>query len=368
MTMFPNFLTSGEITTLVNLSRSQTDIAEQHTSTVVNVEASESGSLRQSHTAFLDDDREMSNTLVRRILARVHSAAAVAGDNGESLQLTTYNVSNSHRYIPHMDSVIGVSRPATALLYLQTLRPGDGGSTVFVQTRLSARGARTLQAVRARQLEERGEISDEAFIQQHAKRLERSAQLSLERQKPLSASVDDDQVALLLEACRQDTAAAWAGRSMLLSARDSDSGAAAARGGGVAADSVAEGEPLLLRPVAGTLLLWRNHNDMGMLDWRTRHGACELEPLGEAGASPDAVRVPKLIAQRWLSWRRQRRRSQEGVSEAVEEDTLTETLRTCVNRRTAKAAGMDPDTKDAGFDVHVAERLWSFNQPTEAEL
>jgi hypothetical protein len=116
------------------------------------------------------------------------------------------------------------------------------------------------------------------------------------------------------------------------------------------------------------LLFWRNHDDMAMLDWRTRHGACELEPDGSPGVAPETVREPKLIAQRWLNWRRQRRRSLDDVQELVEEDTLTDMLRTCVDLNSARASGIDTNPRGVGFHVEPAERYWGFNQPLAAEL
>ncbi|KAA0155868.1 hypothetical protein FNF29_01287 [Cafeteria roenbergensis] len=103
---------------------------------------------RVSKSRFLEPELERAHPVASRFIGRVHSLVGIPVAHGEQLQLTEYRQALRDRYIAHLDSALGMGRSATALLYLRTLRPGDGGSTVFVQTRLSASGAAAVAAAR----------------------------------------------------------------------------------------------------------------------------------------------------------------------------------------------------------------------------
>mmetsp|Transcript_13018 Transcript_13018/g.49767 ORF Transcript_13018/g.49767 Transcript_13018/m.49767 type:complete len:504 (-) Transcript_13018:111-1622(-) len=277
---------------------------------------------RVSKSRFLEPELERAHPVASRFIGRVHSLVGIPVAHGEQLQLTEYRHALRDRYIAHLDSALGMGRSATALLYLRTLRPGDGGSTVFVQTRLSASGAAAVAAARQRALEAAGEPSDAEYLAAHADRVRRAA--GRRSQAPAPGS-DDEAMAGLHLACASDTSTAWAERL-------------AANGSAPADHGAREGAPLAVRPVAGLAVIWFNHDEQGRTDLRARHAACELEP-GPDGPEP---RIRKMVAQRWMTWMAQTRLAPQTSKAfyAPEPNILDSTLRDCGTPGKLKRAGI----------------------------
>lgn len=227
-----------------------------------------------------------------------------------------------------------------------------------------------MQQARAEQLKRLGEESDEEYLARTAERLSEVAKHGEAEQS------DSVMVNVLRRACREDTAASWAARAPLVAESLLEEGTSAGETSGAGAgtkaqreetadglgryDSVRPGHPLLVKPVQGMMVLWRNHDDMGRLDMRTRHGACELEPSED---NPEIARTTKLVSQRWFNWRSQRvLRPDGGIVEEQEENILADTLVDCIDDATAKRLGIAVAEQPPGWPLPVAELVWSTNQ------
>lgn len=326
MFIVPALLSPEEAAALADLGEDDEAMDEVRESSIVGDDGdSKAGAQvwRVSKSRFLEPELERDHPIASRFLGRVHSLVGIPVAHGEQLQLTEYRQALRDRYIAHLDSALGMGRSATALVYLRTLRPGDGGSTVFVQTRMSAAGAAAVSGARKRALEAAGEESDEQYIAAHSDNVRRAAERR--SQIPVSGS-DDDAMAGLHLACAADTSTVWAKR------------VAAAIPSAPADDSLQEGMPLAVRPVAGLAVVWFNHDEQGRTDLRTRHAACELEP----GPDGDEPRVRKMVAQRWMTWMAQTKLAPQSSKAfyAPEPNVLASTLQDCGTPGKLKRAGV----------------------------
>jgi len=326
MVLLPGLLTPEEAQTLIDLSRDPKSVTESHDSAYVGghgekaPEQEDGTEFRISMSRFLSHRLDRDHPVVSRVVGRIHAFANVPMCHGEELQVTEYRGARRDRYIPHLDSGLGIARSVTALVYLRTLRPGDGGGTVFVDTRLSERGAASVEAARRRALELAGEESDESFLRG------READLRASADRGGSGVGADDAPPMreLHEVCEADTAAAWAGR------------AAPGGGDGVGMSGTGPGRRLLVRPAVGLAVVWWNFDEQGRLDGRTRHAACELEPHGEGGEP----RVRKMVAQRWMTWHAQQQAGPQGIQDRPSPNVLAQTLQECVTPEALRRGGV----------------------------
>jgi hypothetical protein len=360
MYLLPGFLTKEEVVELSKLPSNRSAVIDDRTSFFEAGETGEGSAaqgdghgLRVSRSMFVHPSTEAHTPWLARLLGRLHSVANVPLENGEQLQITEYSSARKARYIPHMDSILPMGRSATFLVYLNTLRPGDGGTTVFPDARISDHGAKVLNLVRSSELQRLGLESDEEFLERSGRL--HGAPSSTHRTKRPHGKLDE-----LDQACEADTLEAWVRRQ----SEGRRSGWAGAR----------LGDQLRIRPLEGMAVLWFNHDLQNMVDPAVRHAACELEPAnaGDIPATGDIPpRHPKMIAQRWLTW------YPVGLTMGYEEgplvnstrglegeNTFDSLLRECLNLASLRRIGLPPVTaKDSFF-----ERAWTASREEDNHL